>query len=68
MLCLFLFHIDYTIYTNHVLIKTTLSNKRYSFHYKIQSDLDSFSSDSVFSLVKFTREVKVYINPILSYK
>jgi len=22
MLCLFLFHIDYTIYANHVLIKT----------------------------------------------
>jgi len=32
MLCLFLFHIDYTIYANHVLIKTTMSNmsnKRY---------------------------------------
>ena len=31
MLCLFLFHIDYTIYANHVLIKTTISKKRYSF-------------------------------------
>ena len=30
MLCLFLFHIDYTIYANHFLIKTTMSNKRYT--------------------------------------
>ena len=56
--CLFLFHIDYTIYANHVLIKTTMSNKRYRTHYKIQSDLDTFGSDSI-SLRTFTREVKV---------
>ena len=48
MLCLFLFHIDYTIYENHVLIKTTMSNKRYRTHYKIQIDLDTFGSDSIF--------------------
>jgi len=36
MLCLFLLHIDYTIYANHVLIKTTM---RYKTHYKIKSDL-----------------------------
>ena len=35
MLCLFLFHIDYTIYGNHVFIKTTMSNKSYRTHYKI---------------------------------
>jgi len=33
MLCVF--HIDYIIYTNHILIKTTMSNKRYRTHYKI---------------------------------
>jgi len=48
MLCLFLFHIDYPIYANHVLIKTTMSNKRYRTHYKIYSDLDTFGSDSIF--------------------
>ena len=47
MLCLFLFQINYTIYANHVLIKTTLSYKRYRFHYKISSDLDTFGSDSI---------------------
>jgi len=26
---------DYTIYENHVLIKATLSNKRYRTHYEI---------------------------------
>jgi len=41
MLCLFLFHTDYTIYANHVLIKTTMSNKRYRTHYKIKSDFDT---------------------------
>ena len=50
MLCLFLFHIDYTIYANHVLIKTTMSNKRYRTHYKLKSDLDTLESDS--SIVK----------------
>ena len=35
MLCLFLFHIDYTIYANHVLIKTTMANERYRTQYKI---------------------------------
>jgi len=35
MLCLFLFHIDYTIYANHVFMNTTMSNKRYRTHYKI---------------------------------
>ena len=48
MLCFFLFHIDYTIIANHVLIKTTMSNKRYRAHYKIYSDLDTFGSDSIF--------------------
>ena len=47
MLCLFLFHIDYTVYANHVLIKTTMSNKRYRTHYKMKSDLDTFDSDSI---------------------
>ena len=64
MLCLFLFPIDYTICANHVLIKTTMSNKRYRTHYKIQSDLYKFDSDSI-SLRTFSREVKVvqsYIN------
>jgi len=28
-------------------------------HHKILSELDTFGSDSVFSLTKFTREVKV---------
>ena len=35
MVCLFLFHIDQTIYANRVLIKTTMSNKRYRTHYKL---------------------------------
>ena len=47
MLYLFLFHIDYTIYANHVLIRTTMSNKRYRTHYKIWSDLHTFGSDSI---------------------
>ena len=54
MLCLFLFHIDYTIYANHVLIKTTMSYKRYKTHYKIKSDLDTFGSDSIFAKNVFT--------------
>ena len=40
MLCLFLFHINYTIYANHVLIKSTTS--------RIYSDLETFGSDSIF--------------------
>ena len=55
MLCLFLFHIDCTIYANHVLIKTTMSNKRYRTHYKMQSDLDTFGSDSIFVKNVFTQ-------------
>ena len=39
---------DYTIYANQVLIKTTMSNKRYWTHYKIWGDLDTFGSDSIF--------------------
>ena len=58
MLCLFLFHIDYTIYANHVLIKTTMSNKIYRICYNILSDLDTFNSDSI-SLRMFSCEVKV---------
>ena len=42
MLCLFLFHIDYTIYANHALIRTTMSNHKYRTHYKI------IGSDSIF--------------------
>jgi len=30
------FHIDYTIYAIHVLIKTAMSQKSYRTHYKIQ--------------------------------
>jgi len=41
MLCLFLFHIDYTIYANHVLIKTTMSYKRYIELIIKYSDLDT---------------------------
>jgi len=37
----------------------TIFNKRYRTHYKIFSDLDTFGSDSVFSLIKFALEVKV---------
>ena len=40
MLCSFLFHIEYTIYATHVLIKTIMSNKT--------SDLDTFGSDGIF--------------------
>ena len=54
MLCFFLFHIDHTIYANHVLIKTTLSDKRYRIYYKILSDLDTFGSDSIFIKNVFT--------------
>ena len=54
MLCLFLFHIDYTIYANHVLIKTTMSNKRYRTHYKLKSDLDTLGCDSIFVKNVFT--------------
>jgi len=54
MLCLFMFHIDYTTYANHVLIKTTMSNKRYRTHYTIKSDLDTFGSDGNFVKNVFT--------------
>ena len=54
MLCLFLFHIDYTIYANHILIKTSMANERYRSHYKILSDLDTFGSDSSFVKNVFT--------------
>ena len=47
MLCLLLFRNVYTIYANHFLIKSTMSNKRYRTHYKIESDLDTFGSDSI---------------------
>ena len=57
ILCLFLFHKNYTIYTYHVSIKT-IFNKRYRTN-KTQSDLDTFGSDSVYLLIQFTREVKV---------
>ena len=47
MLCLFVFHMDYTIYENHVLIKfKKKSNKRFEYL-------------TVFSLRTFSREVKV---------
>ena len=49
MLCMFLFHIDYTIYANYVLIKTTMSCKRYRTHYKyMRKYLDTIGSDSIF--------------------
>jgi len=54
MLRLCLFHIDCTIYANHVLIKTTMSNKRYRTHYKIKSDLDTVCFDSIFIKNVFT--------------
>jgi len=64
MLCLFLFHIDYTIYANQALIKTTMSNKRYRTHYKYRVIwIPSFLT--VFSFRTFSLEVKVvqsYIN------
>ena len=59
MVCLFLFHIDYTVYAYYVFLKKTLFNKRGRTHYKIWIDLDTCGSDSVFSFIKFTREVKV---------
>jgi len=58
MLCLFLFHIDYTIYTNHVLIKTTELIIKYRVIWIL-------SVLTVFSLRSFSRAVKVvqsYIN------
>jgi len=59
MSCLFLFHIDYTIYANHVLIKTSMSNKRYRtiyiyILYKIWSDLDTLGSGSILFKNVFT--------------
>ena len=54
MLCLFLFHTDYIIYANFVLIKTTMSNKIYRTHYKIYNDLDTLGSDSIFVKNVFT--------------
>ena len=51
MLSLFLFHINYTIYANHGLIKTTMTNKRYRTHYKIKSNVDTFGSDSVLNYI-----------------
>jgi len=59
MLCLFLFHIDYTIYANHVLIKTTTSHKRYRTHYNIYRVIWIPSVLTVFSLRTFSCEVKV---------
>ena len=44
MLCLFLFHIDSTIYAYRVFIKTTMSNKVYRTHYKIQSVRSNLTS------------------------
>jgi len=49
----------YTTYAKHVFYKTNTTYKRYRTHYKIQSDLDTFGSDSVFSLRTFTPEVKL---------
>ena len=50
--------VDCTIYTNHFFIKT-IPYKGYRTYYKIYNDVDTFGSDSVFLLIKFTREVKV---------
>jgi len=58
MLCVFLFHIDYTIYANHVLIIQQCLTRDIELILKyrviwIPSDL------TVFSLRTFSREVKV---------
>jgi len=58
MLCLFLFHIDYTIYANHILIKTSMSNKRYITHINYRV-IWIPSVLTVFSLRTFSGEVKV---------
>ena len=55
MLCLFPFHIDYTIYANHVLIKKK-SNKRTHYKYRV---IWIPSVLTVFALRTLTREVKV---------
>ena len=66
MLCLYLFHIDYTIYANDLLIKTTMSNNRYHIELIIKYRVIWIPSVlTVFSLRMLTREVKVvqsYIN------
>ena len=65
MLCLFLFHIDYTIYANHVLVKQQQCPTRDTeliIKYRV---IWIPSVLTVFSLRTFTREVKVvqsYIN------
>jgi len=42
------------MYANHVLINTTMSNKRYITNYKRSSDLDTFGFDSIFDKNVFT--------------
>ena len=53
MLCLFLFHIDYTIKPCFHK-KTTMSDKRYITHYKLLSDLDTVGFDSIFAKNVYT--------------
>ena len=67
MLCLFLFHIDYTIYANHVLKKKQqclTSSIELIIKYRVIW-IPSSSVLTVISLRTFSREVKVvqsYIN------
>ena len=50
---LYLFQIDFTIYAYHVFIKsTTIYNKRYITHYKVQSAVDTFGSENIYTLGK----------------
>jgi len=58
MLCLFLFHIDYTIYANHVLIKQQYLTRDIEFIIKYRV-IWIHSVLTVFSLRTFSREVKV---------
>ena len=58
MLCLFLFHIDYTIYANHVLIKTKCLTRDIELIIKYRV-IWIPSVLTVFSLRTFSGEVKV---------
>ena len=65
MLCLFLFHIDSTIYANHVLIKTQCLTRDIELiiNYRV---IWTPSVLTVFSLRTFSREVKVVQSSIIN--